>query len=184
MIKDFLEIYSYNQLISVIYSHYSMIFSVFAGLATMIVVTFLKRPFKRINYRIAENDENPEGVDLRYHRMNLGIMLLTEALAALIFGFMTVFVDRLTFSIGGAALAGCYALGIYEVIEQTSICWKRFFYFLFLLVFIIAIDFIYGKTIGPHFKLCYSFKIAAVVMTIAGVIHQLSWGHNKKTEQE
>lgn len=130
-------------------SHVYDIYAVLVGTVTFLCMLLLKKPVKRATARLAErmasgaDGRTPQAENIAFgtaegtpqagrmsekerrvykcrRRLNMVLLLLTEAVGAVLFLLCAVSFGQIEFSWGSALLAGVVAIAEYAVAEQLS----------------------------------------------------------------
>lgn len=110
-------------------SHVYDIYAVLVGTVTFLCMLLLKKPVKRATARLAErmasgaDGRTPQKERRVYkcrRRLNMVLLLMTEAVGAVLFLLCAVSFGQIEFSWGSALLAGVVAIAEYAVAEQLS----------------------------------------------------------------
>lgn len=111
-----------------VYSHLYDIYSVLAGMMTLVLVTALKIPVKRLARKMAERgspdtlpEKERESRRRRiYRRWNGLVFLLVMAVAPLMFLLTVLISGQITFRWGSAGMSGMIAVAAYGILDQIT----------------------------------------------------------------
>lgn len=106
-------------------SHIYDIYAALVAVITIIAMYYIKRPIKqknekRVDEKIAEKPELESKRSLYLKRANFVLVLLTVALAFMLFVLVSVISPMIQFSVETAVMSGVFALAGYAFWDQVT----------------------------------------------------------------
>ncbi len=111
----------------IVQSHIYELHAVLAGTITLLLMSIIKIPIKRINYNkvygkedeiTQMNEEEKKQKRLQYQRRNVCIIFIACLVGPIVFGVCASLSSLISFQVGSALLSGLIALAEYAVLQQ------------------------------------------------------------------